>query len=457
MAGRNGERLSRERELADWQNKIIGHGEEDPEQLLANPGNWRIHPKAQQDALAGAIAEVGYIRSVTVNKRTGHVVDGHLRVTLAMRQGVKSIPVEYVDLTPEEEDEALATIDPIAAMAAADKEKLDALLQDVKSGDAAVQAMLAELAEGAGLYLDKDKPEDPGAQVDKAEELRQKWQTEMGQLWQLGDHRLICGDCTDRMVVERAMDGERAALAVTSPPYGVGKSYEKKGLEGWFATVRPAIANLCAFAKIVVWQLADWYCTGSQFIEPTLAYSIQMFAEQGYKPLWLRIWEKQGTNYGVGPYHLASNKPAQQYEHILAVSAEEEQAAPDGTAFEWIAGFASPRAHRFVRRLSKEEARAWGYSGVWKINTVRANDDHPAMFPLELPERCIKMHSDAGDTILEPFCGSGTTLIACERLGRRGRGIELDPRYVAVTLERWSQMTGKQPELIEGARSASPL
>ena len=137
--------------MADWQNKIVGHGEEDPEQLLANPGNWRIHPKAQQDALAGAIAEVGYIRSVTVNRTTGHVVDGHLRVTLAMRQGVKSIPVEYVELTEAEEAEALATIDPIAAMAAADREKLDALLQDVKSGDAAVQAMLAELAEKSGV------------------------------------------------------------------------------------------------------------------------------------------------------------------------------------------------------------------------------------------------------------------------------------------------------------------
>lgn len=134
-----------------WKNRIVGHDNVAVDQLLANPHNWRVHPKAQQDALAGAIEEVGYIRSVTVNQRTGHVIDGHLRIMLAMRQGVETIPVEYVDLSEEEELEALATLDPIAAMAVADKEKLDALLREVRSGDTAVQVMLAELAEEAGI------------------------------------------------------------------------------------------------------------------------------------------------------------------------------------------------------------------------------------------------------------------------------------------------------------------
>ncbi len=128
-----------------WRNRIVDHGLEDPEQLLANPGNWRIHPKAQQDALAGAIGDVGFIRSVTVNRLTGHVVDGHLRVQLALRNGEKQIPVEYVELSETEEAEALATLDPLGAMAAADQQKLDELLRDVQSDDAAVQAMLGEL------------------------------------------------------------------------------------------------------------------------------------------------------------------------------------------------------------------------------------------------------------------------------------------------------------------------
>lgn len=134
-----------------WRNRIVGHGEEEPAQLLANPRNWRIHPKAQQDALSGVLDEVGWVQSVTVNQQTGFVLDGHLRVALAISRQEPSIPVVYVDLTPEEEAEVLATLDPIGAMAAADKEKLDDLLREVQSGDDGVQAMLAELAEKGGI------------------------------------------------------------------------------------------------------------------------------------------------------------------------------------------------------------------------------------------------------------------------------------------------------------------
>ncbi len=116
-------------------NKVIGHGVERVDQLLANPGNWRLHPDNQQQALAGAIDDVGFIRSITVNKTTGHVLDGHLRVTLAARSGVDELPVEYVELTEAEEALALLTLDPIAAMAAADKAKLDDLLRQVNSDD----------------------------------------------------------------------------------------------------------------------------------------------------------------------------------------------------------------------------------------------------------------------------------------------------------------------------------
>jgi ParB-like chromosome segregation protein Spo0J len=168
-------------------NRIIGHGEERVDDLLANPLNFRLHPDNQQQALAGGIDQIGFIRSLTVNQRTGRVVDGHLRVTLAARSNVDSLPVEYVDLTEEEEALALAMLDPIAAMAATDKQKLDELLRQVQSDDERVQAMLAEMAEREGLDYGKAEPaEDPGAQVDKAEELREKWGVEPGQLWGLG-------------------------------------------------------------------------------------------------------------------------------------------------------------------------------------------------------------------------------------------------------------------------------
>lgn len=130
-----------------WRNRIIGHGEEAPDQLLANPANWRIHPKHQQDALSGVLDEIGWIQSVIVNQRSGFVVDGHLRAAIAISHNETAIPVVYVDLTDAEETLALATIDPIGAMAATDKEQLDNLLRDVSTSDAAVMDMLATLGQ----------------------------------------------------------------------------------------------------------------------------------------------------------------------------------------------------------------------------------------------------------------------------------------------------------------------
>jgi uncharacterized membrane protein affecting hemolysin expression len=139
---------------AAWQNRIVGHGEEAPDQLLANPRNFRVHPKAQQAALEGALNDLGWIQQVIVNRRTGHLIDGHLRVTLAMRRNEPAVPVVYVDLSEAEEAEALATLDPISAMATTDAAKLDELLRDVQSGEAGVQAMLSQLAADAGIVPD---------------------------------------------------------------------------------------------------------------------------------------------------------------------------------------------------------------------------------------------------------------------------------------------------------------
>ena len=129
-----------------WKNRIVGEGVEEAGQLLAHPQNWRIHPKAQQSALSGVLNEVGWVQRVIVNKRTGHVVDGHLRVSLALSQGEATpVPVVYVDLSPEEEALILATLDPIGAMAATDESKLNALLDEVVTNDQALAELLNDL------------------------------------------------------------------------------------------------------------------------------------------------------------------------------------------------------------------------------------------------------------------------------------------------------------------------
>lgn len=136
---------------AAWQNRIVDYSDEPIDGLLANPANWRTHPKHQQDALRGVLKEVGIVQNVIVNDRTGHLVDGHLRVQLAYQDNQPTVPVTHIDVSEDEEREILATLDPIAALATTDAEKLDELLREVQSGEAGVQAMLAELAEQNGV------------------------------------------------------------------------------------------------------------------------------------------------------------------------------------------------------------------------------------------------------------------------------------------------------------------
>ena len=187
-------------------NRIVGHGEEAPDQLLANPANWRIHPKAQQAALAGVLGEVGWVQSVIVNQRTGHLVDGHMRVNLALRDGVASVPVVYVDLSLEEESLILATMDPISGMAVTDAEQLAALLADVSPTSADVQAMLDEMSVNSGVTA-------PDFSA-------------LGDLTPTGDERIVTMKFTitesQREVINRALDAAKQDAKGGESPNDMG-------------------------------------------------------------------------------------------------------------------------------------------------------------------------------------------------------------------------------------------
>lgn len=136
-------------------NRIVGHGNEAPDQLLANPANWRVHPVAQQDELEKVLEAVGWVQQVIVNRRTQHIVDGHLRVLTAMKRHEETVPVTYIDVSPAEEKLILLTFDPLAALATRDDEKLDVLL-----GEVAVEFLDAELDFDA--ILDRPKTRTKG-------------------------------------------------------------------------------------------------------------------------------------------------------------------------------------------------------------------------------------------------------------------------------------------------------
>jgi len=398
----------------EFKNRIVGYAEVDPEQLLAHPENFRLHPDSQQQALAGAIDSIGYIDPVLVNKNTDTVIDGHLRVSLALRSGVKSIPVTYVDLTEDEERQALLMLDPIAALAASDKTKLDELLRQVNSDDERVQQMLADLAKANGLEYGDAPPEDPGAQIDKAEELREKWGVELGQLWQLGEHRLICGDCTDKAVVDKVMGGEKAQLVYTDPPYGVdydGGTKVREKLSGDATTdlYMPACQVSADYsdekAALYLWH------AGVKGIAAAAAA-----AAAGYQIRCEIVWNKNHAQFGA-----LSAQYKQKHEPLY-------YCFKSGNAPRWFG--------------PKNEVT------VWDCNRSNRNDYHPTQKPVELAERAINNSSEINNIISDWFLGSGATLIACERLNRKCRAVEISPAYCAVAIQRWVDMTGGEPVLV---------
>jgi DNA modification methylase len=422
-----------------YQNRIVGYGNEAPDQLIPNEKNARIHPTHQADALQGVLSEIGWIQDVIVNKRTSPawgqnqgietLVDGHLRVMVALRKGEPSIPVKYIDLSPSEENLALSTFDPLSAAAAWDKEKLDGLLRDVSTGDAAVQQLLADLAESVGI---------PSMQVagaggddfDVDGALESDGRVTFGDIWTIGGvHRMCCGDSTDAVAVARLMDGERAVLCVTDPPYAVnydpqwrvgvggdGKQHTAHGIR---------IANDDSLVWMKAFDVAPYDVAYIWMASATISL-FQLYLEQrDFLMRYLIIWNKDLAVFGRGDYHW-------KHENCLYVvrkgCTSNWQGARDQKTVWDI-----PTIHSFKNGHNSEE---WGLEG------------HGNQKPLECMQRPIENNSTKGDSIFDPFLGSGTTLIAAHRTNRRCYGLELEPRYCEVILKR-AEAEGLSVELAE--------
>lgn len=144
-----------------WRNRIVGHGFEDPTQLCPNPANWKIHPTTQQEAIDAALDEIGWVGEVMVNVTTRNLVDGHMRVLRAIARGELLVPVTYVELSINEERIVLQTLDPIGAMAVADKEIAKANLQELNTTSSGLQQFLSDLADREKLFTEKKPRVEP--------------------------------------------------------------------------------------------------------------------------------------------------------------------------------------------------------------------------------------------------------------------------------------------------------
>ncbi len=186
--------------------------------LLPNPKNWRRHPKAQANALRGLLEEIGFADALLARELPSGrlmLIDGHLR---AETTPDFEVPVLILDLDEAEADKLLLTLDPLASLAESDSERIGTLLQTVRTDSPAVEELLRHTA-GERLWGLIHPQAEPPALIDQAGELQKKWGTRTGQLWRMGDHRMLCGDATSAEDVARLMDKERAVLFATrSPP-----------------------------------------------------------------------------------------------------------------------------------------------------------------------------------------------------------------------------------------------
>ena len=355
------------------------------------------------------------------NRQTGNVVGGHQRLKVLVDLGQQEIDCVVVDLDLQREkalnialnkiqgdwDEGklaslMAEFDASAfdvSLTGFDAEEVDALLNKFYSHEAAEDDFDAE--------GEKKKIADAGGPI-----------TQPGDCWRLGDHLLLCGDAADPTAYERLLGSEQAQCAVTSPPADP-KEYAKDGLEPWLKRMAEVIRLLAHYAGIICWQTADLMKTGSPFIEPLSFHSNRLFADENFRPLWIRVWKMTGSVPATA-LQTASNKPAPEFDYVTAYASDAPEAYND-QEYAWVSALAGRRSDTGAE----------------------------PQIPVELPWRCIKMHSDLHGLILDPFAGLGTTLIACEQSGRRCRAMESDPLHCDLIVRRWEQFTGERAEKIE--------
>jgi DNA modification methylase len=399
--------------------------------LVPNPKNWRRHPKEQAAALKGLLAEIGYADALIARELPDGrlmLIDGHLRAETTKNA---MVPVLVLDVTEAEADKLLLTLDPLAAMAQADQDQVIALLETVRTDSQAVAALLERVAGQEAWQAIDGLPEivDPPAAINRADELRTKWGTETGQLWQIGAHRILCGDCRDQAAVRRLWgnNGPRLRMIWTDPPYGVdyaGKNaYLNRSDRGNRIQVPIENDKLTAGETGFLFKAAlsvakSWAQAGATVYAtvpsgPLLIYFVQALTAAGFTFRAQLAWLKQQFVIGMADYH-------HRYEPILYGW------LPDG-------------AHYFIEDRRQDD--------VFEIDKPHVNDLHPTTKPVELIARMVRNSSREGEVVYDPFCGSGSTLLAAHQLQRIGYGVEIDPGYLAVTLERLS-MLGLKPELI---------
>lgn len=404
-----------------------------PKVLRPYPNNARTHTRKQIRQIADSITQFGFTNPVLIDD-AGQIIAGHGRVEAAKLLGLAAVPtIKLSHLSAAEKRAYIIADNRIAERAGWDREILAIELQALIDLDFDVELTGFEAGEIDLTLADADgsRREDAGPEDRIPEPAADQVVSRAGDLWLLGSHRLLCGDARDPAAYGLLLDGQKANFVFSDPPYNVAvnghasRSEQRRHGEFAMASGEMTAEAFTEFLKGVLGHLVahsedgsvhdlcmDWRHIGEMLAAGNASYS---------ELLNVCVWAK--SHFGMGGFYRS--------QHELV--------------FVWKAGEGPHRNNLPVSREGRSRSNVWNYPG-----TVGRRDElamHPTVKPVALVADAIKDCSARNAIVLDPFLGSGTTLIAAHRTGRRARGIEIDPVYVDVAIKRWQTYTGKTAAL----------
>lgn len=434
----------------------------DPALLVPNPRNPNQHPKRQIELLAKIIETQGWRAPVTVSNRSGFVVRGHGRLQAALLLGCQ-VPVDRQDYASEAEEWAdLIADNRIAELAEIDGEELAKLLHDLDGLDLDMDLTGYTDKQVDNLLADirVDPVHDDGFDAaSAAEEVASLPQSTYGDIWQLGRHRLMCGDATKLEDMRRLMDDRQAAVIFTDPPYNVDyqggtqdklkikndnmpaaefKEFLASAFSCLYSVARPGAAIYICHADIVGREFREAMAAGGWCLKQCLIWIKNRFVlgRQDYQ------CQHEPILYGWrpdGPHQFLGGRKQRTVWEDLPVTIHDDG---DDKLICMMLG-----TDQVVIRAKAAEVISQASDSLmttWRFEKPLRNGEHPTMKPIPLCARAIQNSSRPDEVVLDSFGGSGSTLIAAEQTGRSCCTMELDPVYVDVIIRRWEEYTGQK-------------
>lgn len=426
------------------------------DQLVPYAGNAKEHPDWQVDQIAASIAEFGFNDPVAVwHDAEGQpvIVEGHGRVLAAQQMGLEELPTIALDHLTDEQRRAYVHVHNQTTLTSGfDMEALEKELASLPEFDwASFGFELDEVLEDLPEFDDEELPDVP-------EEPR----TKPGDLWQLGRHRLLCGDSTDPEAVKRLMGGRQVDLLLTDPPYNV--AYHQNDSEKW----DPKLAKQRTDRKVIMNDKFDDELSFQHFIEDAVRAGVQVMRPGAAWYVWLAAMHAPAVFAALEECGLPPKQELTWVKNHFTLGRSDYQWMHEIAYYGWKTGashyFAPTRCETTIfddapnlKKMSKPELRQMleeilspdAATTVLRFDKPLASAEHPTMKPVPLFGRLVRNSSRKGDAVLDLFGGSGTTAIACEQMGRDAYLMELDPAYCDVIVERWERLTGKRATLAE--------